>query len=78
MFLAVSALHRRFENNHFRFYSFFSFCLIKKKQKIKKVRRLHRGKASLQRGLSFFFDAAFCCYERGVSAGDWLTRSFSK
>jgi hypothetical protein len=28
--------------------------LIKKCQKIKKVRRLHRGSASLQRGLSFF------------------------
>jgi len=53
-FLAVPALYRRFEIIHCRFCSSFSFSLMKKKQKIKKVRRLHRGKASLQRGLSFF------------------------
>jgi hypothetical protein len=43
---------------------------MKKNEKIKKVRRLPRGKASLQRGLSFFCNAAICCFERGVNTGN--------
>jgi hypothetical protein len=46
------ALQRRFNYNYPSCYSLFSFCLIKKKEKIKKVRMLHKGRASLQRGLS--------------------------
>jgi hypothetical protein len=46
------ALQRRSKNNSCCCSSLFSFCLIKKKEKIKKVRMLHQGQASLQRGLS--------------------------
>jgi hypothetical protein len=48
-------LQRRSKNYKCGCNSLFSFCLIKKKEKIKKVRMLHQGKASLQRGLSFLF-----------------------
>jgi len=47
------ALQRRSEKDHRSCFSLFSFSLMKKKQKIKKIRMLHRGKASQQRGLSF-------------------------
>jgi len=50
---------------------------MKKNQKIKKVRRLHRGKASLQRGLSFFFDSVSVVYERAL-ATNRFTKRFSK
>jgi hypothetical protein len=68
------ALQRRSENNHCSYYSLFSFCLIKKKEKIKKVRMLHKGRASLQRGLSFLFvTEIFFVVMGGALVAKWFT-----
>jgi hypothetical protein len=68
-YIRIPALQRQSEIIRLCCFTMRTFSLMKKYQKIKKVRRLHRGKASLQRGLSFFLDVSLSCYYWVVFAG---------
>ena len=66
-------------NKHHGFYPICPFCLIKKDQKIKKIRMLHRGKASQQRGLSIINSSReFLVVMCGELWTNWFTRRFWK
>ena len=71
-FVGVPALQRQFRNIHHYYFSVCTFSLMKKYQKIKKVRRLHRGKASLQRGLSFYLTLPSVIMS-GALGANWFT-----